>query len=881
MRLIEIESPQFDAECVALSFRANERLSWEPSYVLELVSPKSDLDLDALLGDDVSVSIDLGEGDIRHFHAYVFGGEDTGQMDDKFTYRLELNSWLSFLEQNRNCRIFQDLTIPEIVEQVFMGHHRADYRFELQGQYTPREYCVQFRETDLTFVKRLLEDEGLYFYVEHESDRHIIVISDTQRFEDLPGRYATLRFLPDGEEHRAIAGREGVQRLQRTRKVRSNNVMLRDFNYFAPSNTLQVDAQEQQQTLAGVQLEDYDYAAGYKDESRGEWLAQLRLESLQAEAHLLQGQANAMGIAIGGAFVLEGHPDENRNRRFYLVATKLTWVQDGPESTSWGRNFLCEFLSLTDDRPFRPLRLTPKPQVPGTHSATVVGPPGSEIHTDKLARIRVHFHWDRYKTTEEDASCWMRISHAWAGKGWGTLVMPRVGQEVLITYIDGDLDRPLAVGIVYNGENPVPYDLPKDIRYSGIVTRSLKHGEVQNSSQITFDDQRGAERVMIHSERDMQETVERNKSMAVGHYMNLGVADILTIATGHSFIGAAISGGVQVNADPSASDPSASDPSTSDPSTSDPSGVVAARALLVASDPSTTRSASAFTSARNSATDSDPSSSRSSSDPSSSRNGSDPSSSRNSSDPSSSRNGSDPSSGVSSSLSDPGSPLGGMIISLTGVRMSFSGLEAKFTGVCSSFTGVRTSFEGVHTSFKGVHTSFKGVHTSFTGAHTSFKGVSTSFCGVRTHMRGVSTTLTGASTCITGTRTSMTGVSQSMKGVSMHMTGAECRMTGVSYCSTGQRTWETGVAVHRTGTETHMTGTSTSTTGSSTIVIGAAAVAIGGFVGVFGTSTSTTGESCCTTGKSTCSTGCCNSTCGIDMCNIGVKMCCVGIEIKQ
>jgi len=532
VRLIQLRSALLDQDCVLLSLKVQEKFSQEPSYQLELVSPNPDLDLDGLLGDTVAIDIDLGEGLLRTFHAHVFAGYDSGQMGDKYTYSFDLSCWLSFLGQNQNCRVFQNLTVPQIVEQVFVNHNRTDYRFDLQQNYDPREYCVQYRESDLRFIKRLLEDEGIYFWIEHEAERHVVVLSDAQRFDDLAEPYSTMRFLPDGEENRALVGREGIQRLQRTRRIRPNNVALRDFDYHVPSNRLDSDAQVDQQTLAGITLEHYDYAAGYSDTGRGEWLARLRLEAYQAESHVLKGQSNARGLRTGKAFTLVGHPDQNRNRRFFVMATELVFIQDGPDSTSLqGLNVAGNFLALADDRVFHPLCVTVKPIVAGIHSATVVGPVNSEIHTDKLGRIRVHFHWDRYKTVEEDASCWIRVSQAWAGKGWGVIAMPRVGQEVLITYVDGDLDRPLVTGIVYNGDNPTPYDLPKEIRYTGIVSRSLRQGKVFQASQLTFDDTLGAERVMIHAERDLQNTVERNIAIAVGQDLNTKVAATTTTTT--------------------------------------------------------------------------------------------------------------------------------------------------------------------------------------------------------------------------------------------------------------------------------------------------------------------------------------------------------------
>ena len=371
MRLIEIRSEKLNEECVALSLKVQEKLNEEPSYELELVSPDADLDLDGLLADVVALDIDLDEGKRRTFHTHVIGAWDTGQKDDKYTYTLELGSWLSFLRERRNCRIFQHQTVPQIVEQIFQSQGKTDFRFELERSYAQWEYCVQYRESDLTFVKRLLEVEGIYFWVEHEENRHVVVMADHQRFQDLEEPYASLRFLPDGEEHRAIQGREGVQRIQRTRRIRPNNVALRDFDYHVPSKRLDADAQVEQHSLAGLTLEHYEYAdAGlYRDVERGERLAQIRLEAMQAQASTLTGTSNVRGLTIGKAFSIEGHPDEKRNRRFHLISTKLHFVQDGPDSTSQGRNVGGEFKVLHDDQPFRPRLLTPRPVVPGIQSA--------------------------------------------------------------------------------------------------------------------------------------------------------------------------------------------------------------------------------------------------------------------------------------------------------------------------------------------------------------------------------------------------------------------------------------------------------------------------------------------------------------------------------
>jgi type VI secretion system secreted protein VgrG len=497
---------------------------------IQLDSPN--IDLNALLGDSLQLKINSDGGRDRYLDAFIVRCFENGKNFDKYIYSFELSSWLWFLEKNLNCRVFQNVDVPEIVRQIFERYDFAKFRFDLQAKYDKREYCVQFRETDFDFVNRLLEDEGIWYYFEHTAKGHTLVISDKQRFPSLTNGYAELDYIPDGEEGRLI--REGVQQLLRSRAIKPNNVVLRDYDYHKPSYLLHRNIEERQDTLKGIPLEWYDYAPGYDKDERGDFLARLRLQAWQAQGRVLFGESNAIGLSPGFAFGLSLHPDAQRNRGFKILSCKTTFLQDAPDNRGQGNTVKCEFVALADDVPFHPLRITPKPHVSGIHSATVVGPKGSEVHTDNMSRIRVHFHWDRYKTVEEDASCWIRVSQTWAGKGWGVIAMPRVGQEVLITYVDGDLDRPLVTGIVYNGDNPPPYKLPERIRYSGIVSRSLRHGTPEHASQITIDDLRGNERVLIHAERDYQNTVERNISTAVANNSTTAVGKTATTSSTNS-----------------------------------------------------------------------------------------------------------------------------------------------------------------------------------------------------------------------------------------------------------------------------------------------------------------------------------------------------------
>lgn len=751
MPLIEIENEVLSGlNAFPLSFTTEERLSDNPAYKLEFQAADADINLIGLLGEVIKVKIELPDSaGYRTFFTYVVAGNDEGQRQNQFIYRLELSTWLWFLQQNRNCRIFQNLSIIDIIEQVFSRYNFADYRFDIVCSYPSREYCVQFEETDFAFVNRLMEDEGVWYYFEHHDDKHTLVITDQQQFPALEAPYAELTFLPDSEEMRAI--REGVQRIQRSQRIHSSEVVLRDFDFRNPRNTLQTHIEESRQYLQDVPLEWYDYAAGYTDTQHGEDIARLRLEAIQSHGQMLSGESNATGLSAGRSFSLVLHPDSNRNRGFKLIGCDYSFVQDGPDSDSQGRNIVCRFKALNDDIIFRPQCVTPHPQVSGLQSATVVGAKESEVHTDKFGRIRVHFHWDRYKTTEDDSSCWIRVVQAWAGKGWGVLAMPRVGQEVLISYVDGDLDRPMVTGIVYNGENPPPYRLPENINYSGFVSRSLRFGQPQHASQLTFDDNRGNERIMLHAERDLQNTIERNSSTAVGQD---SYATVERTATEW------ISNHV----------------SYKDVSFSVTGMDVSAKGLGISS----TGASLSLTGMSVSATGVSVSGTL-----------------------------------LSTSFTGVGCSFTGVSTSFTGASTSATGVSSSMTGCSSSFTGTSNGITGSSHSITGLSSSITGQSMSQTGSSHSITGNSQSFTGSSVGFTGSSTSTTGVSHSTTGSSTSMTGSSISTTGSSVSMTGSSLSTTVSSISTTGSSVSATGSSISTTGSSISTTGSSISTTASS------------------------------------------------------------------
>lgn len=459
----------------------------------------------------------------RHLHGIVVTGNEAGWRHGKPVYRLALSSWWSLLRVSRRCRVFQDISIPDIVRAVMADYPAAQIRFELSGSYDRREYCVQYRETDHDFCHRLLESVGIFYRIDHQEETHTIVFSDSEYFPPLEGAQRAIAYRPDDEEGRIL--RPGIQALDRKRDMTPQRMLVNDYDYHNPSAKLQASLGDVGSSCW------YIDASGHLTPEEGSQRARLRQEATRWPAHLAQGRANFPSLDAGRSFQLQGHPDHERDRVYHLVAVNAQFLTDGPDSGGNGFTLRCEFQALDEAIVYRPPNITPKPVAPSLQGAVVVGPPGAEVHTDALARVRVRFHWDHEHDCEEDASCWMRVAQPWAGKGWGSLMLPRVGQEVLVGYIEGDIDRPVVTAVVYNAENPPPFQLPDQASQTGFVSRSLSRGKPSNASSFVFDDTRGAELLKLHAERDMKTSVERSQSLTVGQDRKLDVGRSMTTTT--------------------------------------------------------------------------------------------------------------------------------------------------------------------------------------------------------------------------------------------------------------------------------------------------------------------------------------------------------------
>lgn len=516
---IEIQAPVPASDLAVHQLEVREALSELGEMSLGLLSAKPDLKPEAFLGQPVTVTLHTrGEGK-RYFSGYVtrFGlGQPQGR---RFGYQATVRPWLWFLTRTSDCRIFQEQSVPDIVKTVFQDHGIAKFDFKLFRSYAKRTYCVQYRESDYDFVARLLEHEGIYWYIAHEEGHHTLVLVDAQSAHDpAPGCeklhfYASPQGLPPGTEY--------VDSWHFAREVQSGRVVQTSYDFEKPSTSLRVQA-ELTREHEQADLEQFDFQGDYTVKADGQQWTEDRLDELQDAYDLLHGQGNAQGVQVGCLLKLEGHPRPDQNRELLVVGTQLSvqlesFESAGPGQTPDPGRSRCSFTAIPSAQQYRPARRTRRPTVQGPQTAVVVGPAGEEIYTDKYGRVKVQFHWDRLGQKNDKSSCWVRVSHPWAGKNFGAIHIPRIGQEVVVDFLEGDPDQPLITGRVYNAEQMPPWELPANATQSGILTRSSPGGAVANANAIRFEDKKGSEQLWIHAEKNQDIEVENDETHWVGH----------------------------------------------------------------------------------------------------------------------------------------------------------------------------------------------------------------------------------------------------------------------------------------------------------------------------------------------------------------------------
>ena len=487
-------------------------------WTLDLLSENGNLNGDNLLGKDVTLAFTLPHsGATRYFNGYVTEFGQTGYRQRVHEYRAIVRPWLWFLTRAANCRIFQEQTIPQIFEAVVKAHGFTDYRLKLSDSHKQWSYCVQYRETDFNFVSRLLEQEGIYYYFEHSEGRHVLVLcDDSTTAAAMPG-YRKVPFFPDDGTGLGTPG-DHFFGWSVTRSVQPGIYSTSDFNFETPSTSLAAK-QEAQHKHARSSFEMFDYPSVGTDVQAHDTgqAAKLRLQELQAQYLTARGHGDVAGLAPGFLFALTDHPRGDINTDYLVTGMTLSvrpaTVTSG--NNPFGNEVSVSIEAIESRTPYRPPRLTPKPVVQGAQSAMVTGKSGAEIDTDKYGRVHVHFPWDRDGKHDQTSSCWVRVAQAAAGKNWGAIHIPRVGEEVLVSFLEGDPDRPIITGRVYNADFMPPYALPDNATQSGFKTHSSKDGSADNFNEIRFEDKKGSEEIYVHAEKNLTVVIEHDRSKTV------------------------------------------------------------------------------------------------------------------------------------------------------------------------------------------------------------------------------------------------------------------------------------------------------------------------------------------------------------------------------
>lgn len=533
-RMAQINSPLGPDTLILGEMGGGEELGRLFDYELQLTSSDAAIDLNQLLGKPMSLSLQLDGQGQRHFHGIVARCSQNIDRGQYASYQVTLRPWLWLLTRTSDCRIFQNLSIPQIIKQVFRDLGFSDFEDRLSRPYREWEYCVQYRETSFDFVSRLMEQEGIYYYFHHEKDRHVLVLADAYgAHQACPGYESVPYFPPDGQ-HRE---RDHLNDWHLAQEVQPGSLELNDYDFQRPSARIDVRSAMPRPHAAG-DYPLYDYPGTYVQSQDGEHYARTRIEALQSLHERVQLKGNARGLAAGHLFSMTGFSRQDQNREYLIVHTRTFVSQERLETGagSGAAQFESSLGCIDAQQSFRPLANTPRPVVKGPQTAIVVGPAGEEIWTDQFGRVKVHFYWDRHDQSNENSSCWIRVSQAWAGKNWGSMQIPRIGQEVIVSFLEGDPDRPIITGRVYNAEQTVPYDLPANATQSGMKSRSSKGGTPANFNEIRMEDKKGAEQLYIHAERNQDIVVEQHETHSVGLTRTQSVGLVETVIIGQDRI---------------------------------------------------------------------------------------------------------------------------------------------------------------------------------------------------------------------------------------------------------------------------------------------------------------------------------------------------------
>jgi type VI secretion system secreted protein VgrG len=532
-RELSLSGPFADGALLVDHVTFHETLS-EPFHLeLDLLSPSPDLDISALVGEPLTLGIDLEAGLTRYLHGYVTRMALIGTFDKHARYHGTLRPWFFLMSSRENSRVFQNKSVPEIAKDLFREHGFSDFDDLLADDYPARDFVVQYQESDFAFVSRLLEKAGIYYYFKHQQDRHTMILADSASAHKTTVGYEEIGFHPDGSP--TPDADECFNSWELVHQWRSGAYAGSDFDFEKPRANLFNKRQAEVRHKRG-DLEVFDYPSGHLVAKEGEGYVRARLESLQSDVELVHGSGDVRGLGAGNLFSLTDHPTQDQNKQYLIVSAAVDATNNAHDTGTKAEpsQFHFSFSAVDGKVPFRPVLSTKRPRVQGPQTAIVVGKSGEEIWTDKYGRVKVQFHWDREGKSDEDSSCWVRVAQVWAGAAWGAMHVPRIGQEVIVDFLEGDPDRPIITGRVYNADNMPPYGLPANQTQSGIKSRSTKGGGPSNFNELRFEDKKGAEEVYAQAEKDLDVLVKNDEHRSVGHDRGTEIKHDETVTVGHN-----------------------------------------------------------------------------------------------------------------------------------------------------------------------------------------------------------------------------------------------------------------------------------------------------------------------------------------------------------
>ena len=533
-RLFRLDTPLGSDVLLFKDMEGQEGISQLFSFHLNLLSEKPDISFKNIIGKSVTLVVDLHDGKYRYINGIVSEFYQLSAGDPSISnnilshYTATVVPFLWLLTRTTDSRIFQHKSVPDIVEKIFGDNGVQDYKLSLKGSYSPRDYCVQYRETDFNFVSRLMEEEGIFYYFQHEDGKHTLILADDASEHKTCPEQGAARCKP---HEGATYEEDMIDSLHVKQEIRAGKYTLNDFNFEMPNTSLKLE-EPSNQKLGPGEREYYDYPGLYGKKSEGDNLSKIRMQEEEAQITTCYGASNCRAFTSGYKFKLEDFYRRDMNNKDYvLTRVRHTGSQTYSigESDS-GATYKNEFTCIPSDVPFRPVRVTPKPFVRGAQTAIVVGPSGEEIYPDKYGRVKVQFHWDREGAKDDKSSCWIRVSQLFAGAGWGAMFIPRIGHEVVVDFLEGDPDRPIITGRVYHGANNPPYPLPDEKTKSTIKTNSSPGGGGFN--ELRFEDKKGKEEIYLQGERDWNILIKNNKGQTIGVDDQLSVGNNQRITVG-------------------------------------------------------------------------------------------------------------------------------------------------------------------------------------------------------------------------------------------------------------------------------------------------------------------------------------------------------------